>query len=45
MVVGVISLLGIIGGIALVLALGFGLMFLLWTLFQPPENPKDTEAK
>lgn len=44
MIIGVISLLGLIGGIALVFALGFGIMFLLWTLVSPPDNPRDTET-
>lgn len=40
MVMGLISLLGIVGGLILVFALGFGVMYLLWTFLQPPENPQ-----
>jgi len=38
MVLGIISLLGIVGGIVLVLLLGFGLMFFLRALLFPPSE-------
>lgn len=44
MVFGIVSLLGIVGAVALVFALGFGLLYLLWTLLQPPDPPADGSA-
>jgi len=38
MVLGIVSLLGIVGGIVLVLLLGFGLMFFLRALLFPPNE-------
>jgi hypothetical protein len=41
MVLGLVSLFGIVGAVALIFALGFGLLYLLWTLLQPPDPPAD----
>ncbi len=41
MVLGLISLLGIVGAVALIFALGFGLLLLLRTVFRPPDPPND----
>jgi hypothetical protein len=44
MVFGIVSLLGIVGAVALIFALGFGLLYLLWSLLQPPDPPTDGSA-
>jgi hypothetical protein len=41
MVLGLISLLGIVGAVALIFALGFGLLLLLRAVFRPPDPPDD----
>jgi cell division protein FtsX len=45
MTLAFISLVAITLGIALVFGLGFGAMYILWTLFQPPETPDDSEER
>lgn len=43
MTLAFISLVAITLGVVLVFGLGFGVMYVLWTLFQPPEAPDDSD--
>ena len=43
MTLAFISLVAITLGIVLIFGLGFGAMYVLWTLLQPPETPDDSE--
>lgn len=42
MTLAIVSVIAITAGIALIFALGFGAMYFLWVLFQPPERPDDS---
>jgi hypothetical protein len=38
----IVSVIAITAGVLLIFALGFGAIYFLWTLFQPPERPDDS---